>query len=84
MFMFFCSLITTQLKQDVIAWDPATHGSVFVPVILSSDKTTVSVETGQNDFYLLYLSIGNVRNNMRCAHQNALVLISFLAMLKSM
>ncbi|KAG8215295.1 hypothetical protein J3R82DRAFT_8880 [Butyriboletus roseoflavus] len=49
------------------AWnqaDPAMHGLVFVPVIPGSDKTTVSVATGQNDFYLLYLSIGNVRNNV--------------------
>jgi hypothetical protein len=44
---------------------------------------TVSVATGQNDFYPLYLSIGNVRNNLRRAHKNALVLIGFLAMPKS-
>ena len=55
-----------------------------MPVILGSDKTTVSVATGQNDFYPLYLSIGNVRNNVRRAHANALVLIGFLAMPKSM
>ncbi|KAG2140331.1 hypothetical protein BD769DRAFT_1384083 [Suillus cothurnatus] len=50
------------------AWnqaDPATHGSTFVPVILGSDKTTVSVATGQNDYYPLYASIGNVRNNVQ-------------------
>ena len=40
--------------------------------------------TGQNDFYPLYLSIRNVRNNVQRAHRNALVLISFLAMPKSM
>lgn len=74
---------TTNSKQDIIAKDPATHGSAFVPIILGSDKTTVSVATGQNDFYPLYLSIGNVRNNMRRAHRNALVLIGFLAMPKS-
>ena len=51
---------------------------MFVPVILGSDKTTVSVATGQNDFYPLYLSIGNVKNYIRRAHKNALVLIAFL------
>ena len=51
---------------------------MFVPVILGSDKTTVSVATGQNDFYPLYLSIGNVQNHIRRAHKNALVLIAFL------
>ena len=51
---------------------------MFVPVILGSDKTTVSVATGQNDFYPVYLSIGNVQNHIRRAHKNALVLIGFL------
>jgi hypothetical protein len=46
--------------QDVIAVDPETHRSMFVPLILSSDKTTVSVVTGHNKYYPLYLSIGNV------------------------
>ena len=44
---------------------------------------TVSVATGQNDYYPLYLSIGNVHNSVRCAHHNALVLIGFLAQPKS-
>lgn len=51
---------------------------MFVPIILGSDKTTVSVATGQNDYYPLYLSIGNVQNHMRRAHKNALVVIGFL------
>jgi len=51
---------------------------MFVPIILGSDKTTVSVATGQNEFYPLYLSIGNVQNHMRRAHKNALVVIGFL------
>lgn len=55
---------------------------MFVPVILGSDKTTVSVATGQNDFYPLYLSIGNIQNNVRRAHRNALVVIGFLAIPK--
>ena len=51
---------------------------MFVPVILGSDKTTVSVATGQHEYYPIYLSIGNVHNNIRRAHKNALVLIGFL------
>ena len=54
-----------------------------MPVILGSDKTTVSVATGQNDYYPLYASIGNVRNNVRRAHRNAVSVIGFLAMPKS-
>ena len=36
--------------QDQIAEDPITHGSMFVPIILGSDKTTVSVATGDNQY----------------------------------
>jgi hypothetical protein len=54
-----------------------------VPVILGSDKTTVSVATGQNDYYPLYASIGNVHNNVRRAHRNAVAVVGFLAIPKS-
>ena len=58
--------------------DPQTDGAMFVPIILSSDKTTVSVATGQNDYWPVYLSIGNVHNNVWHAHRNAIVLLGFL------
>ena len=52
--------------QDKIADnDESTHGAMFMPVILGSDKTTVSVVTGDNEYYPLYASIGNVHNNVR-------------------
>jgi hypothetical protein len=52
-------------------------------VILGSDKTTVSVATGQNEYYPLYAGIGNAQNHVRRAHRNALALIGFLAIPKS-
>ncbi|KAG2039892.1 hypothetical protein BDR03DRAFT_932956 [Suillus americanus] len=70
-------------QADIISEDTDTHGSTFVPVILGSDKTTVSVATGQNDYYPLYASIGNVRNNVRRAHRNAVAVVGFFAMPKS-
>ncbi|KAI6001202.1 hypothetical protein EDD15DRAFT_2477653 [Pisolithus albus] len=70
-------------QADIIAQDPDCLGSTFVPIILGSDKTTVSVATGQNDYYPLYLSIGNIHNNVRRAHRNGVVLIAFLAMPKT-
>jgi hypothetical protein len=57
---------------------------MFAPVILGSDKTTVSVATGQNEYYPLYAGIGNAQNHVRRAHRNALSLIGFLAIPKSM
>lgn len=68
--------------QDILAEDPSMHGAMVVPIILGSDKTTVSVATGQNDYYPLYLSIGNIHNNTRRAHRNGLVLLAFLAIPK--
>ena len=72
----------TPLGQDTISTDPSTHGVMFVPIILGSDKTTVSVTTGQNEYYPLYLSISNIQNHMRRVHKNALVVIGFLPILK--
>ncbi|KAJ7099636.1 hypothetical protein C8R43DRAFT_1092365 [Mycena crocata] len=63
--------------------DPATHSSTFVPGILGSDKTTVSVATGQNEYYPLYLSNGLVYNNVCRAHRNAVTLVAFLAIPKT-
>lgn len=52
---------------------------MFMPIILGSDKTTVSVATGQNDYYPLYMSLGNLHNNVRCAHRDSVLPIAFLA-----
>lgn len=56
---------------------------MFVPIILGSDKTTVSVATGQNEYYPLYLSIGNVHNNVCRAHRDAVTVTAFLSLPKS-
>ncbi|KAG6369527.1 hypothetical protein JVT61DRAFT_14276, partial [Boletus reticuloceps] len=69
---------------DLIAQDPATHGASLVPIILGSDKTTVSVATSQHDYYPLYLSIGNLHNMARRTHKNGVKLIGFMEMPKTM
>ncbi|KAG1805291.1 hypothetical protein EV424DRAFT_1474394 [Suillus variegatus] len=69
-------------QADEIAKDLSTLGSTFVPVILGSDKTTVSVGTSNNEYYPLYASIGNIHNNVRRAHRDGVAVIGFLAMLK--
>ncbi|KAG2058792.1 hypothetical protein BDR06DRAFT_980193 [Suillus hirtellus] len=70
-------------QADEILKDPNTHGSAFIPIILGSDKTTVSVGTGNNEYYPLYASIGNVHNNVQCAHHDALIVIGSLAIPKT-
>jgi hypothetical protein len=57
---------------------------MLVSIICGSDKTTVSVATGQNDYYPLYMSIGNIHNNVRRAHRESIIPIVFLAIPKSM
>ena len=51
---------------------------MFVPIIIGSDKTTVSVATGQHVYHPVYLSVGNVHNHIRRAHKDTLVLVGFL------
>ncbi|KAH9829324.1 uncharacterized protein C8Q71DRAFT_863392 [Rhodofomes roseus] len=69
-------------EDEIAAADPTTHGSMFVPLIVGSDKTTVSVATGHNEYYPLYISIGNVSNKVRRAHRNAVRVVAFLAIAK--
>jgi Plavaka transposase len=76
-------LIINKFK-DIIAKDESTHGLIFVPIILGSDKIMVSVGTGNNEYYPIYLSIGNIHNNVQHAHRNRLVLLGFLAIPKGM
>ncbi|KAG2016559.1 hypothetical protein CC2G_009715 [Coprinopsis cinerea AmutBmut pab1-1] len=69
--------------NKILRAHPTTRGNLLVPIILGSDKTTVSVATGQNDYYPLYLSIGNIHNNVRRAHRESVIPIGFLAIPKS-
>lgn len=57
---------------------------MVVPVVLGADKTTVSVATGHQEYHPVYMSIGNVHNDMRHAHRDSVVPVAFLAIPKSM
>lgn len=43
----------------------------------------VSIATGQNEYYPFYISLGNVHNNVRRAHREAVTILAFLAIPKS-
>ncbi|KAG6825100.1 hypothetical protein H0H92_004703 [Tricholoma furcatifolium] len=68
--------------SNKLAEDPTLHGSTLCPIIMGSDKTTVSVATGQTEYYPLYISNGLIHNNVRRAHRNGLTLVAFLAIPK--
>ena len=56
---------------------------MFVPVVAGSDKTTVSVATGHQEFHPVYMSPGNITNVARRAHGNSVLPIAFLPIPKS-
>lgn len=82
MILTFLKLTSVPMKDEIVK-EPANHSAIFCPTILRSDKTTVSVATGKNEFYPLYLLNGLIHNNVRRAHRNTLTLIAFLAIPKS-
>ncbi|KAL0060247.1 hypothetical protein AAF712_012957 [Marasmius tenuissimus] len=62
---------------------PASEGAMLCATITGSDKTTVSVATGQNDYYPAYLSNGCLTNNARKSHRGGVSLFMFLAIPKT-
>ena len=63
----------------MISKKKVTHSLTLILIDLGSNKTTVSVATGQNDYWPLYISIGNIHNNVQRAHCNSVLLLGFLA-----
>jgi hypothetical protein len=57
---------------------------MYCAVILGSDKTMVSVATGNIEYHPLYLSIANIHNKARHGHRNGVIPIAFLAIPKGM
>ena len=60
------------------------YGAMLVPVISGSDKTTVSVATGHQEYHPVYASAGNISNTARRGHGNAVLSVAFLPIPKSM
>ncbi|KAJ7495687.1 hypothetical protein B0H11DRAFT_2389285, partial [Mycena galericulata] len=82
----FCDLFSGNWvweQADKIAEDPETHGAMFVPGVFGSDKTTVSVGTGNTEFYPFYGGIGNIHNSTRRAHREGLSVMAFLSIPKT-
>jgi hypothetical protein len=51
---------------------------MFVPVIGGSDKTTVSVATGHQEYHPVYASPGNLSNIARRSHGKGVLPVAFL------
>ncbi|KAG7098147.1 hypothetical protein E1B28_000117 [Marasmius oreades] len=72
---------------DEISRDPElsriTNGAMLVPIILGSDKTTVSVDTGHQEYHPAYISPGNLTNIAWRAHGNSVLPFMFFAIPRS-
>ncbi|KAF8203408.1 hypothetical protein K438DRAFT_1964892 [Mycena galopus ATCC 62051] len=65
-----------------ITRNPDNHGCAFVPVVAGSDKTTVSVATGHQEYHPVYASPGILSGPARRAHGNGVLPVAFLAIPK--
>ncbi|KAJ6631895.1 hypothetical protein B0H10DRAFT_2172192 [Mycena sp. CBHHK59/15] len=63
--------------------NPSTEGSMYTPLFFGSDKTTVSVATGDVEYHPAYISLGNIHNSIQRGHRNGVVPFTFLAIPKS-
>ena len=65
--------------QNKIAADPTidSEGAMLVAVVLGADKTTVSVATVNQGFHPLYMSLGNIHNNLRRSHRDRVIPLAF-------
>ncbi|KAH9030207.1 hypothetical protein EDB85DRAFT_1866627, partial [Lactarius pseudohatsudake] len=60
-----------------------TDGLMFVPIVAGSDKTTVSIATGGQEYHPLYASLGNITNTAWHGHRNGVMPIAFLPIPKT-
>jgi Plavaka transposase len=69
--------------QDEIVGDVSNHGTMFVPIVAGSDKTTVLVAIGHQEYHPVYMSPGNLTNIAWHSHRNTLLPVAFLPIPKS-
>ncbi|KAJ7241483.1 hypothetical protein B0H12DRAFT_1236970 [Mycena haematopus] len=70
-------------QADIIAQNPDNLGCAFVPVVGGSDKTTVSVATGHQEYHPVYASPGILTGPARRAHGNGVLPVAFLVIPKT-
>ncbi|KAG8212971.1 hypothetical protein J3R82DRAFT_11350 [Butyriboletus roseoflavus] len=69
-------------QVDSISQNEHTQEGAFIPIILSSNKTTVTMGTGQQDYWPVYISIRNLHNNIWQAYGSGVELLAFMAIPK--
>ena len=57
---------------------------MFLPLVMGSDKTTVSVATGNQEFHPVYGSPGVISNIGRCGHGSGVLPYAMLPIPKGL
>lgn len=60
-----------------------SDGAMVVPFVSGLDKTTVSVQTGSQEYHPFYVSPGNLTNVARRGHGNGVIPVAFIPISKS-
>ncbi|TFK19711.1 hypothetical protein FA15DRAFT_659672 [Coprinopsis marcescibilis] len=60
-----------------------SEGAMLVPIVSGTDKTTVSVATGHQEYHPYYISAGNLTNTARRSHGSGIIPVAFLPIPKS-
>ncbi|KAH8980296.1 hypothetical protein EDB86DRAFT_2835417 [Lactarius hatsudake] len=71
------------MQADELSKEGCNDGAMFVPIVAGSDKTTVSVASGHQEYHPVYVSVGNLTNTARRAHGNGVLPVAFLPIPKT-
>ncbi|KAH8977368.1 hypothetical protein EDB92DRAFT_1808774 [Lactarius akahatsu] len=71
------------MQADELSKEECNDGAMFVPIVAGSDKTTVSVASGHQEYHPIYVSVGNLTNMAQCTHGNSILPVTFLPIPKS-
>ena len=81
--LVFTFRILISCQDDILRDHPSARGAMLVPIIAGSDKTTVSVATGHQEFHPVYAGAGNLDNTTRRSHSQGMEPIALLPIPKS-
>ena len=60
------------------------HGAMLVSMLAGSDKTTVSIATGNQEYHPVYASLGNISNSSHHGHGTGVLPFAFLPISKGL
>ncbi|KAJ7769301.1 hypothetical protein B0H16DRAFT_1307410, partial [Mycena metata] len=80
---FDALMVGGEFAPDTIVADPSTHSATFVPLMAGSDKTTLSMAIGHQEYHPVYQSPGVLTGVARGSHGNGVLPVAFLPIPKS-